>query len=69
MVSAGGERQPEQDMHPEGRREAQLDPDGEADDDAADDEDQEGGRPVADVEAGEIEPAGAAFRLRSWPAR
>ena len=32
----------------------------EDDDDRADDQDQEGRRPVADVEAGEVEPAGAA---------
>ena len=55
-------------MQPPGRLGGELERDGEADDQPADDEDQEGGRPVADVEAGEIEPAGAALRREAGEA-
>ena len=55
------ERKPEQDMDPERRFGGKLQPDGQAGDQPADDEDQEGGRAVADIETGEIQPAGAAF--------
>jgi hypothetical protein len=56
------QREPQQDVDPERRLDRQLEPDGKAGDDGADDEDQERRRPVADVEAGEVEPAGAARR-------
>ena len=38
-------------------------------DESADDEDQEGGRPVADVEGMKIEPAGAAARRECGESR
>ena len=44
------------------RLERQLDGDRRAGEDCADDQDQEGGWAVADVEGGEVEPAGAALR-------
>ena len=64
-----GQWHPEQDVDPPGRRGLELEDDGEGDDDAADDEDQEGRRPVADVEGGEIEPAGPAFGREACQAR
>jgi len=47
-------------MQPVGRRKADLGPQGQADDDEADDEDHEDGGAVAGIGPGEVEAAGLA---------
>src|SRR4030095_3930847 len=64
----GADRQPDQ-VHPPRRPSQLIEQYGSARDDRPDDQNQEGSRPVADIVAVEVEPAGSAPPRKACEAR